>query len=261
MLGLSLVFIRDEGAPSMPWKEAGAVAVVSPHGSFPVTQVGFAMALLRLDPSLCTMRLRNMGASVLFFVPGLREFLLLMGVRDASRRVCSRLLGEGYTVAICPGGNHEMASTSHTHEAIYYQRRLGFVRLAMAAGKPLLPCYAFGENQLFITSSVLLKARQWVARKLRVGIPIMFGRGWLLYGPPLPTATTFVMGRLVEVGPPNQSPSDAEVDAVFQRYLDEISRLWASNAFKYLPAAVAANGLRLELIGVGPLRHTVDAKP
>ena len=122
----------------------------------------------------------------------------------------------------------------------------------------MLPLYAFGENQLFVTSSLLLDTRRWIARRLRVGVPIMFGRAGLLYGLPLPTHVTMVVGRQVEVGPPNDQPTEAEVEAVLGRYLDEVSRLWSAHARKCLPAHVAANGLRIERIGKGAIR-TVSA--
>ena len=255
LLGLSLDIVFDEGAPSLPYDGGGVVGAASPHSSFPVTQVGIGMFLFRLDERLATMRLRNAGASVLFYVPLLRELLLLLGVRDATRSNVRRLLDRGYTVALNPGGNYEMASASSTHEAIFCQGKLGFVRIALAAGKPILPLYAFGENQLFVTSSLFLSTRRWIARRFRLGIPIMFGRGGLPYGPPLPTHVTIVVGRPVECGTPNENPSEPEVEALFDRYLDEISRIWATHARAYLPPEVADRGLRIERIGFGLVRQ------
>ena len=74
---------------------------------------------------------------------------------------------------------------------------------------------------------------------------------------PLPRATnvTFVVGRQVPTGPPNPKPSEAEVDAAFERYMDEVCRLWLANAPKYLPPEVAAKGLKIQRIGHGVVRH------
>ena len=252
---LDIVVPADGKTPSFPYAGAGVVAAASPHGALPLTQAGIGMALFRLRPDLKTFKLRNAAASVLFSVPGLRELILLMGARDASKRVLTKCLAQGYSVALNPGGNYEMASTSHTHEAIYCQQGLGFVRLAMAAGKPILPLYSFGENQLFVTSAAFLETRRWIARTLRIGLPIFFGRFGLPLGPPFPTTVTLVVGREISVGPPNANPTEAEVEAVFNRYLDEISRVWATYATTYLPASVAANGLRVERIGSGVIRR------
>lgn len=254
LLGLSLSLVGDEGGP--PKLPAGpCVGAFSPHSAFPVTQVGLGLARFRIEPALRACRLRSAAASLLFWVPVLREWILLFGARNAGKRSLVRCLEAGCSVGINPGGNYEMASASSTHEAIYCQGRLGFVRLAMAAGAPIVPLYAFGENQLFVTSSFGLAARRWLARKLRVGVPLMAGRFGVPFGLPLPTHVTVVVGRPIDTGAPNANPTAAEVDVVFGRYVDEIARLWARNARRYLPPSVAANGFRIERIGSGLVRH------
>ena len=60
-------------------------------------------------------------------------------------------------------------------EALYFQKSLGFVRLAMEQGRPILACYSFGENQLF-RSWGGHGLRLWVARKLRIGLPYFHGK-------------------------------------------------------------------------------------
>jgi len=50
-------------------------------------------------------------------------------------------------------------------------------------------------------------------------------------------------GEPVPVGPPNASPSDAEVHAVFDAYVCELRRLFDAHKDECLPPAVAARGL------------------
>lgn len=147
VLGISSKVVFDSGAPpTAPLQRIGCCA---PHGAFPVTCICIAMFRFRNDPVLRHFRLRSAGATVLFWLPVVREMLLLLGVRDASRPNLQRLLREGYSVAICPGGIWEQVNTSEFEEKHYCQRGLGFLRLAMEAGVPLLPLYTFGENQEF----------------------------------------------------------------------------------------------------------------
>ena len=272
-------------------KHRGLVAAVGPHGVFPLAMLGFGAFKFRQDlkdcgigePGLIDLNARFAGASIVFTVPIIRELLFLMGVRDANRTTLKKLLNAGHTIAIQPGGIWEMVMTDssqvrarahahHSHapplshtplslslslsqEALYFQRSLGFVRLAMEMGRPLLPCYSFGENQLF-KSWGGHGIRLWVARKLRIGLPFFHGRwGLPLCLAPLPTDVTFVVGRHVPTGPPNPNPTDAEVEAVFKRYIDEVCRLFVANAGKYLPAEVAANGLKICRVGHGCIRH------
>ena len=121
----------------------------SPHGAFPVTQIGFALFAFRCDDTFRRYKIRSAGASILFYWPGIRELLLLLGVRDASRANLERLLAGGYSVTLVPGGIWEMVNTRADQEQVFLMRRLGFLRLAMRHGVPVVPIYTFGENQLF----------------------------------------------------------------------------------------------------------------
>ena len=153
----------------------------------------------------------------------------------------------------------QMTSTDHRQEQLFAQRGLGFVRIAMEAGVPILPMYGFGENQLFHTSQALLQSRLGLVRRLRVGAPLFAGRWGIpfLLVPVQRAHVTLVIGRPVEVGPPNPTPSSAEVQAVFERYVDEVARIFETHAARYLPAPVAGRGLRVEWIGHGQIRHVV----
>lgn len=264
LLGVRFAFKFDTQHDSngpFPSK-ARYVAAVGPHGVFPLSLLGFGAWGFReglgrwSDPNLTQLDARIAGASVLFWVPFLRELLLLAGVRDASRPNLMSLLANGHTIAVNPGGIWEMVNSDHGQEKMYMQKNLGFVRIAMEAGLPLLPAYAFGENQLFTTSRVGLGLRLWIARKLRVGVPIFFGRWGLPWTLPRPTPVTFVVGRPVPVGPPNPNPTDAEVEAVFNRYVDEMCRIFRDNAPLHLPEQVAARGLQIHRIGRGIVRHS-----
>ena len=46
-------------------------------------------------------------------------------------------------------GIFEMVQSFWHRETIYCQKGLGFIRLAMETGTNLVPCYSFGENQIF----------------------------------------------------------------------------------------------------------------
>ena len=60
-------------------------------------------------------------------------------------------------------------------EQLFLQKNLGFIKLALRHGIPIVPSYAFGEGQLFKTYPHVLRAlREWIALKLRIGLPAIW---------------------------------------------------------------------------------------
>ena len=266
-LTLSLEFDHDGVAKSHPDprvdRQRTHLFVASPHGAFPLAQIGLGLYRFRRAPELLDGFLIA-GASVLFWVPLLREFMLFGGVRSPAKADLLRFLRGGTSVGVNPGGNYEMTMSDHAQEQVFAQKKLGFVRLALETGTPLLPMYGFGENQVFTCYPKPLQAwRLWLVRRWRLGAPLFTGRFGLPFVP-LPAArrhhVTVVVGRPVEVGPARASPTDAEIDAVFKRYCDELARLFEAHAARLLPPAVAARGLRIERVGHGLQRHVSQVR-
>jgi len=143
----------------------------------------------------------------------------------------AHLLKAGRSVALNPGGIHEQVMTDHRQEAIYCPPGLGFVRLAIQHGLPILPRYHFGENQVFTTYKIGLAARLWVATQCRVGLPIFTGR----WDPVADSSSDesgacdwSAVGRPVDFGV-KREPSDADVLEVYGRWCKELQRM-----FEYL---------------------------
>ena len=170
-MGLRLTVKYDGDMDGLQADHRGLVAAVGPHGVFPIAMLGIGAFKFRPDTpyaedGLKELSARFAGASVLFSIPVLRELLLLMGVRDVSRPCVRKLLASEHSVAIQPGGIWEMVMCDSSQEALYYQRSLGFVRLAMEFGRPLLPCYSFGENQVRSRASTEHESRRPALRPI-----------------------------------------------------------------------------------------------
>merc|ERR1719291_1109403 len=93
------------------------------------------------------MVLRSIG--LLFNIPMLGEIFSMTNARPVDRKTIEHLLRSGASVAIQPGGVKEQAQTRHDQEQAFFPAKLGFIRLAIQHGTPLLPLYLFGENQLY----------------------------------------------------------------------------------------------------------------
>jgi len=192
------------------------------------------------------------AADALFQIPVLREFSLLYNTRPASSDFIDATLTAGKSIAISPGGIHEMLATDPSCERVFFPPNLGFVRKAMKFGVPLLPMYTFGENQIFdvpewsrVPSTLFRKLTSLGRAKHKgAGVPLPIGR-WGIPGVPkkLPTGVSTYVGNEIEVGPPNLNPTDAEVKEIFFKYLVELYQLFEAHAQTCLPAEVAAKGL------------------
>ena len=82
---------------------------------------------------------------------GLGELLVLWNCRSADADVTNALLRRGISVCVQPGGIPEQVITDCRREQAVFPPKLGWIRLAIQYGIPLLPIYGFGENQIFTT--------------------------------------------------------------------------------------------------------------
>jgi len=183
-------------------------------------------------------------ADLLFRFPLLGEGLVLWNCRPVSETVSQRILGSGRSYAIQPGGIPEQVLTDHRRELIVFPPTLGFCRLAIQHGTPLVPIYAFGENQVFSTYKWGRKTTRRLHQALGIAMPMIN---------PWPNSVTLHMkwGRPVEVGAREESPPDERVREVFARYVAEVARLFEEHRHACLPADVAARGLTVLWRGHG----------
>jgi hypothetical protein len=223
-----------------------------PHGTFTITALYFlshfwAKGYPEKGWYVCV-------ASLLLNVPGLAEFLLLCGARSGDSKTFGGLLAKGRTVAIQPGGLIEQVNTNHEKEVLYFPPKLGFIRIAIKQGVPLLPTYAFGENQLFLTSSWTRRLNVWFYKHLHTGSLVVLGLFGIPNSPVLPnplmlpryqTGVHVRYGEPVEVGEADPNPSEEKVNEVFDRYKAALQKLFDTHKDKLLPKEVAAQGLTI----------------
>ena len=81
----------------------GVLGTVSPHGCYSMAALFLGVPAFRCDRELRKLDLSVLGASVLFYVPFVREYLLLFGAREATRDTASKMIKEGKITVLCPG--------------------------------------------------------------------------------------------------------------------------------------------------------------
>ncbi|CAK0794616.1 unnamed protein product [Prorocentrum cordatum] len=201
---------------------------------------------------------------LLFNIPILGEIFSLTNARPVDRKTIETLLKSGASVAIQPGGVKEQAATREDQEQAFFPAKLGFIKLAIQHGRPLMPLYLFGENQLYKRVGGLEKITKIIQRLTGMTLPIVTAKFGIPMAGLLPRATDVHIrwGNPVDVGEKEADPSDERVNEVFERYVAELQRLFDANAKDCLPPAVAAKGLKVVRLGASerPASKAVAAK-
>jgi len=147
-----------------------------PHGVVPVAQIVSASVMEECfgpDVMIC-----GLGASVLFSLPGLRQFYSALGLRPADKKSIKKILSIGQQLAVTPGGVAEMFLVREDEDRLLFSPRKGIIKNAIREGAHLVPVYFYNNNQLFKvpqTNSMFEK----ISRKMRTSIFIFWGRFFL----------------------------------------------------------------------------------
>lgn len=184
-----------------------------------------------------------------FRVPFVREYLLSLGIISAGRASFQNWLkhadGPGHAVVVVVGGAEEAVETLPGEMRLVLDRRKGFVREAILSGASLVPCLAFGENELYSVTTFaqghcVRRLQNFLKRITTVSVPAFNGRTvwcklcgglpvrnavWVVVGAPLAPPPLPTEGRVFD---PHSNPEDrAAVDLLHSKYVDAIKALHA----------------------------------
>jgi len=163
----------------------------------------------------------------MFSIPIVRDVILWCGGIDASRKCCDAALSDGKSLTIMVGGEREQILARRGHHVAYALKRKGFIRLACIHGVDIIPCYCFGEADLYSTSRLLHGWRMWLVKKFGIAMPLAWGPSWVLPLKPSQLPLNIVMGDPIVVNKSaGQEPTAAEVEKVHATYIDALRNLF-----------------------------------
>jgi len=191
--------------------------IVMNHGIIPFH--GFLLAKKIFDRS--HVMPRGLGADFLFRVPGLRELFLKGGAVNANPRNAEKLLRQNNIVMLAPGGIYEALLAKPGLKRIPWERRQGFVRMAVKTKTPIIPTYCRGINAAYFNSYLLLKPRIKLLEKLRFSLPLFFGLGLL----PLPKKLIHWIGTPISVAKRRGESQTQQIARIHQEVLAAVARL------------------------------------
>lgn len=161
---------------------------------------------------------RGLAEKAHYAIPGWRDLLGYAGAVRGTRDNCRALFGAGELVLVFPGGGREVAKRKGERYRLIWKERMGFARMAIEAGCPIVPFSAIGVEDMY---DVLLDADHPVLKPVRA-VAERAGFRWELAPPlvrgigptPLPRRERiyFSFGAPVETA--SYGLADADVRAV-----------------------------------------------
>jgi 1-acyl-sn-glycerol-3-phosphate acyltransferase len=92
---------------------------------------------------------RGLGDHNHFALPIWRDLLRRIGAVRGTRENCARLFEAGEAVLVFPGGGREVMKHKHEEYKLIWKERVGFARLAIQYGVPVLPFASVGVEDMF----------------------------------------------------------------------------------------------------------------
>lgn len=166
---------------------------------------------------------RGLGASFLFQIPFLRDFFLKGGAVDANPRNARALLAKGHCVMLAPGGIYEGLIARPGHPRIPWQRKKGFVRIAVEMKVPIVPTYCHGINEVYFNSMLFIKERVKLLKAVRFSMPIFFGLGLI----PLPEKLTHLVGKPIPITRKKGESREKQVERIHHQVIESMKSLAA----------------------------------
>ena len=159
------------GMEKIPRDRASLLVVY--HGFFPL-DVWYFFARFWLETGRIV---RGLGDRWLFLVPGLERFLRHIGTVPGNRDDAIRLLRNGHTVLVSPGGVREALEGPDDFYKVIWGERLGFAKVAIETGVDLVPIFTENVEAVYRAPGASSAFLRRVFKRTRLPIVPIVGMG------------------------------------------------------------------------------------
>mmetsp|Transcript_18824 Transcript_18824/g.31522 ORF Transcript_18824/g.31522 Transcript_18824/m.31522 type:complete len:338 (+) Transcript_18824:61-1074(+) len=205
------------------------IFAMEPHHVLPLSIFGFNDCLKGFDSQKCVGCLT--GAA--FKIPLIKHMYTWVNSVSVEKRDMMKYLSEGYSPVLCPGGVQEVTLMEKETECVMYLKsRLGFIKLAVTHGIPLVPVFAFGLHNSYNYIVPKSKFMSNLARKIGFLPMAFFGVFGTPLGPAKPCDYTNFIGKPIEIKK-NENPSEEELRAVQAQYIDAMKKIFEEHKDEY----------------------------
>jgi 1-acyl-sn-glycerol-3-phosphate acyltransferase len=229
-LGRHYFRLRVEGVENIPAK--GGALLVGNHNGGLTPLEPFFTACTVWDRFGSDRAVYALAHDFLFDDPMLRRYAGMLGALRAGHDGANRALSMGHLVLVYPGGDLDAFRPFRDRGKIELGGRMGFIKLALRAGVPIIPVVTSGAHEQFIVLTRgdrlarLLHLHEWarvVVLPLVLAIPWGLTIGFVPYLP-LPAQTTIAIGEPITW--PHLSAADADnPEALARAYEDVRARM------------------------------------
>ncbi len=163
-----------------------------------------------------------------FRVPIVGSTLSRLGAVPARPAYAQTLLEGNAPVLVYPGGDLDAFKAHSRRHEIVFGERLGFIRLALRTGAPIVPVVSLGAHDAFfiLADGAEFARRSGLKKLTRMEVlPIVVGLPWGLFlgtGPYLPLPVRMRLELLPPMTWPQLGPDDANDETVLRRCRDEV---------------------------------------
>ena len=197
-----------------------------PHAIFP-----YAMQLMPpIAKDILNKPIVSCMASVLYYLPIIRQLFLWTGAIDASKKSIINALSKGYNVGLVADGIAGMFVKSVKNESILLKNRKGVAKLSLQRGTSVVPTYGFGSTALFTAYIDDYGIMAKLSRQLKMSLIAFAGKYWTLAPHRMPLY--YVMGPICENpnnGIPIKNPSQKQIDEYHDKILLSLKTLFDSH--------------------------------
>ncbi len=146
--------------------------------------------------------IRGLGEHAHYAVPVWRDLLGACGMVRGTRDNVRALMRDQQTILVFPGGSREVNKRRGQQYQLLWGERMGFARLAIERGYPVVPCAAVGADDMLdviVNQTTPLYGQLAVAYEKVMGFPTPpVVRGVGLTGIPRPERLYFWFGEPVD---------------------------------------------------------------
>uniref|UniRef100_H2Z8T5 Acyltransferase n=1 Tax=Ciona savignyi TaxID=51511 RepID=H2Z8T5_CIOSA len=180
-----------------------------------------------------------------FKTPFFRDYAMTGGLVPSSKKAIQHIITRpkgGNICCIIPGGAPESLNARPGDVVLILKNRIGFLKMAVTNGVPLVPVFSFGDHALWEQKpnppgSFIRRFQDSSQKWTQVALPMFHARGIFQYNyglMPYRRSVHTVVGEPIEIVQ-RSNPTSEELLQLQELYISRLRDMFEAHKSKYLP--------------------------